>query len=346
MSRVGDSAHLSDAWWWSLPPNADIVVDCAGGPVGGMRRYLDELERWVDRQHAPVRPIGYGRGLGARWLLRRELEAHRSRPSLVVALNNVSFVTAGQLRTVLLRNAIHFLSPGELQDRRSQLRFAIAKGPIVRAALRRADRIVVPSASMADRVTAFSPNVAHRLEILHNPVRPLDHCSANGSPIEGRILCPVVDGPHKRLGVWLGEAIAALLCVVRSRKRPVQLEVTLDASQARRQGLPEHPWVSYLGLLSSTEMRRRQRTARTIFYPADVESFGYPLAEARVNRQPVVAPDTPLCHEIAGDALVAYRPGDLLSLVEAFDTALEVRLPALDHNPFDPDAHFERLFGL
>ena len=46
--------------------------------------------------------------------------------------------------------------------------------------------------------------------------------------------------------------------------------------------------------------------SRAIYFPTDLESFGYPLAEARVSGQPVIARDTALNREIAGPALCRY----------------------------------------
>ena len=62
--------------------------------------------------------------------------------------------------------------------------------------------------------------------------------------------------------------------------------------------------------------------SRAIYFPTGLESFGYPLAEARVNGQPVIARDTEQNREIAGPALCGYTVGDPDSLRHATEAAL------------------------
>ena len=54
--------------------------------------------------------------------------------------------------------------------------------------------------------------------------------------------------------------------------------------------------------------------ARAVYFPGGLESFGYPLAEARAGGRPVIARDTTQNQEIAGAALCGYTPGDPASL--------------------------------
>ena len=62
--------------------------------------------------------------------------------------------------------------------------------------------------------------------------------------------------------------------------------------------------------------------ARAVYFPGGLESFGYPLAEARAGGRPVIARDTAQNREIAGPALCGYTPGDPASLELAVKTAL------------------------
>ena len=92
-----------------------------------------------------------------------------------------------------------------------------------------------------------------------------------------------------------------------------------------------------IGRLPHTRLREWRTRSRAIFFPTDLESFGYPLAEARVSGQPVIACDTEQNREIAGRALCGYAPDDPGSLRRAVGLALTVQvLP--DPAPFDPTA--------
>nr|MDT0667094.1 hypothetical protein [Micromonospora sp. DSM 115978] len=78
-----------------------VLIDCAGGPMGGALRLLTELDMYLARRPATsVRVVGRGHRLSPQWLARRELTRAQDR---AVSLNNVSFVTTRAQRWVLLR---------------------------------------------------------------------------------------------------------------------------------------------------------------------------------------------------------------------------------------------------
>ena len=71
-----------------------------------------------------------------------------------------------------------------------------------------------------------------------------------------------------------------------------------------------HPRIELIGCLPHAELRELQARSCATYYPPELESFGYPLAEARVSGQPVIACDTEHNREIAGSALCGYTSGD------------------------------------
>jgi len=163
---------------------------------------------------------------------------------------------------------------------------------------------------------------------------------------EALVLCPVLDAPYKMLGQRLTDLTDAMEIVRREEVVGApRLLLTITEDEALALGLRRPEWVHLLGRLSPSELRAVQQSARVIVYPTTLESFGYPLAEARLARQPVVAPDTSHAREVAGDALVPYSPTDPGSLVVALSEALKRQLPGLVRNPFDPDAYFNRLLS-
>jgi len=105
-----------------------------------------------------------------------------------------------------------------------------------------------------------------------------------------------------------------------------------------------HPRVDLVGRLPCGELRIMQGRCRAVYFPTGLESFGYPLAEARVSGQPVIARDTAQNREIAGAALFGYTPGDPDSLRRAVEAALAADI-APDPGPFDPDRYFGWLLG-
>lgn len=317
-----------------------MVVDCAGAVMGGALRFLQELDGYLGRRADGIRTIGRARRISGPWLAERELRAGRC--GHTIALNNVTFAHAGRFKTVLLRNALHFLSDEE------RTFVTVSRGlrtqtAVVHGLLRRADRIVVPTSSMAARVVSIQPGVAGRIRVMHHPVSlPPPRVDR-----QNVILCPVLDAPYKVLGPRIAEVVAAMNQI--RREGPLggpDLELTLTPREAASLHLHLPSWVRLLGRLTPSELYEAQQSARAIVYPTTIESFGFPLAEARLGRQPVIAPQSAHAREVAGDALVGFDPTDSASLAGAVRRALELRLGPLNENPFDPNAYFDWLFSV
>jgi glycosyltransferase involved in cell wall biosynthesis len=319
---------------------AAVIVDAAGAQMGGAARYLDELHRYLIRTgRDDVRIIGSPRRLGPAWLLRRELAAracgHGGRR---VALNNVGFLAPGCERWTLLRNALHFLAEDEESRLDPPLRAAVARhAAAVRLAARRSDLLIAPSTAMAERVARVLPGLRDRLVVRPHPVSAGSHPRL---PRDAVILCPVLPAPYKRLAQRLAELLAAL----DGQPDPcLRLQVTAVASEVPA-ALARHPRVELVGRLDHRGLRPLQARSRALYFPTGLESFGYPLAEARVSGQPVIARDTAQNREIAGPALCGFTAGDAGSLHRAVDRALTLEV-APDPAPFDPGAYFGWLLG-
>ncbi len=318
---------------------AAVIVDAAGGQTGGAARYRHELLGYLARTgRGDVQVIGSQRRLTPGWLVRRELagRVHSRR----VALNNVGFVAPGGQRWTLLRNALHFLTEAEEAALRpgvlpaSVCRDAVA----VRLAAHRSDVIVVPSTVMAERVAWVAPGLRGRIVVRAHPV------SADPAPRLPRdptIICPVVFEPYKQMA----KRLSALLQVVGELEDDsVRVLVTADSAEVPA-AIACHPRIELLGRLPHARLRKRRARSRAIYFPTDLESFGYPLAEARVSGQPVIACDTEQNREIAGPALCGYSQGDPDSLRRAVEAALTTEIPP-DPGSFHPNRYFEWLLGM
>jgi glycosyltransferase involved in cell wall biosynthesis len=314
-----------------------VTVDAAGARMGGAARLKAELDGYLQRAgRDDVRVIGTSQHLGPSWLLRREVSRHsRGRR---VALNNVSFVAPGGERWTLLRNALHFLTEAEMPRLDSSGRVAaLYEAGVVRLAARRSDVLVAPCAAMADRVNQAVPGLASRIVVRPHPV------SADSIPDLARdpaILCPILFSPFKQMADRLRELVTA----IEAHDDPsIQLRVTAERAEVPPD-LACHPQVELVGRLSYACLRELWGRSRAVYFPTGIESFGYPLAEARVSGRPVIARDTEQNREIAGHALCGFTPGDDDSLRHAVARALTADV-APDPRPFDPDAYFSWLLG-
>jgi glycosyltransferase involved in cell wall biosynthesis len=154
-------------------------------------------------------------------------------------------------------------------------------------------------------------------------------------------LCPVLFYSYKQMTQRLTELLAA----VGDLEEPsVRVQVTAHTAEVPA-AVACHPQVELVGHLPCGEVREMQARSRAIYFPTGLESFGYPLAEARVSGQPVIARDTAQNREIAGPALCGYTSGDPDSLRRAVEAALTADVVP-DPGPFDPDRYFGWLLGL
>ena len=316
-----------------------IVVDAAGAVMGGAAKYLGELQGYIRRGgRLDIRLTGESRRLTPAWLARREWSARGA--MLRVALNNAGYVIGHGRNVTLLANALHFATSSELDNLGYVLPRALAlQTKVVRAAARRSDILVVPCSSMAERVAHFEPSLADRLAVKLHPLTQADWAGDRQAG-ERVVLMPILNAPYKRLGVHLANLLAASSELLNAGTR---ICVTAHGSDFA-ESLRRDARFDFVGPQSGAKLDALWRKATAVYFPTEIESFGYPLAEARANGIPVIALRTDQNREIAGDALCGYVRDDPSSLQNAVLEAFTRRI-APDATAFDPDAYFNWMFG-
>ena len=253
--------------------------------------------------------------MNASWLLRRELAGRKTLRR--VALNNISFAMPGGDRWTLIANALHFLSATEIAQLDVSLRTITSrKANVVRLAARRSDVIIAPCSTMAERITTVLPQVGSRVTVRPHPVSP------NSIPGEtpgyrnslSRHLLALQANEPEDSGI-----------AYRNQEFRDPIRQSTSHGKLRRIPSPElanNPNIELLGQLSSSAATTIWARCNAIYYPTELESFGYPLAEARASGHPVIARDTAQNREIAGPALCPFTPDDPDSLQEALGYAI------------------------
>jgi len=318
--------------------DASVIVDVAGGQIGGAARFRRELVRYLEHTgRMDVGIIGAARRLDPAWLVRREV-ACRSR-SRRVALNNVGFMVPGGERWTLLGNALHFLTDREIAVLDPSLRpVAGRQATVVRMAARRSDVLIAPCSAMAERIAHIMPTVAGRLAVRMHPVSSVS--LRPGLRTDPLILCPIIFEAYKHMPERLAEWLAA----TSGRIDPsVRMIVTAGASEVPAP-LARSPRLALVGRLDQAKLARLWARSRAVYFPTGLESFGFPLAEARASGLPVIARDTAQNREIAGPALCGFRVGDAGSLLAATESAVTRNFEP-DPAAFDPAAYFDWMLG-
>ena len=152
---------------------------------------------------------------------------------------------------------------------------------MVHLAARRSDVIVAPCTDMAERITRVLPSLRSRVVVRMHPVSA---DSVPALPRDQAILCPVLFSPYRRMVGRITEWLAA---IDKHGDPSVRLRVTADHAEVPAD-LARNPRIELVGRLDLSQLRRLWALSRAIYFPTSVESFGYPLAEARVNGQPVM----------------------------------------------------------
>ncbi len=319
-----------------------VLVDCAGARMGGARRLLLELDGYLADNHRPdVRIIGRDQPVNPTWLIQRERPWKHSR---VVSLNNVGFVVTPARRWLLLHQPQHFLDPEEIRNLGNRIDREIPwQAKVVRQAARRSDVIVVPTTGMAQRVAMAAPDLSSRISVRPNPLSMEPEPVSDRKP--GVFLCPVLFARWKRMGDILRVIDDAVGIVRRKHGTPVEVLVTATPQEAHTEGVGDARHLRFIGRITHADVTRYRRTSWATIYPTRIESFGYPLAEARLAAQPVVAHDTPHNREVAGGALVPFTRENPEEVADAIRRALETQVPQEHDNPFDRDRYFNWMLG-
>lgn len=313
------------------------TVDVTEDPMGGAAQLRAELYRCLTRSKwQDVRFIGNEYSIDASWQVRREI-ANPTRGRRL-AVNNVGLVADSGERWAPLANLLDFLTDSEWSNRRPDLRTATRRrAPVVHLAARRSDVIISPCTAMAECITKKPPSLQSRVVVCPHTVAA---CSILSMPRKPLILCLMFFSPYKHTVATIRDGVTA----INDHIDPSIWLLVMASHTETPPALASHPRIQMVGQLPLSELRHRWAQNCAIYRPTGIESFGFPLAEAQVHGQPVIARGTPQNKEIAGPALCGFAMGDADSLQHATRPAPTTTVPP-DPAPFDPDAYFDWMLG-
>ncbi|MCA8949577.1 MAG: glycosyltransferase family 4 protein [Planctomycetes bacterium] len=196
-----------------------------------------------------------------------------------------------------------------------------------RAAIGRADAVIVASATTASDVREFAPDAAARLFVVPFGA---DHvpADATGAPAPARAepyaLCVGTIEPRKNhrtlLAAWRQLPAPCPKLVVVGAIGWQCDEIVAELAAAERDGL-----IEWRRDCDDATLWQLLRDAALSVYPSLWEGFGLPPIEAMACGVPVVANDTPALRELVGDAAVLANATDADSLAAAIAATLANR---------------------
>jgi glycosyltransferase involved in cell wall biosynthesis len=250
-----------------------------------------------------------------------------------VVLSFGSFVPLqSSCRSVLeAGNALQFTPAYWRIIRRESVRVQVeehARWALLRASLRAAARVLVPTHAMRAEVVARLPDLAARVDVALWGVAPIFQQRRWSDPGEDVVLGVSKHGINKEFDVLI-----ATLPGLRRRFPRVRLVLTGTPDESRwsrrsaalgeRLGVADA--VCFAGDVPNARVPALIQQSRLLVFPTWCESFGLPLAEALAMGAPAVAADIPACREVGGDAARYYRPGSAESLESAIGDLLGSR---------------------
>ena len=207
---------------------------------------------------------------------------------------------------------------------------ALGMRALVPLAVRRAQRVIVPSESTRADLLRFTGAKSDRVDIVSYGIGQSPR--AGGDAGAGRELLGAGERPvalsvsAKRPHKNLARLIGALARIPQERRPllalpgyPTPHEQELRELAAER-GVAED--VRFLAWVSAEELGNLYAAADCFVFPSLYEGFGFPVLEAMARGVPVATSGRASLAEVAGDAALMFDPEDEGSIAEAIESLL------------------------
>lgn len=281
-----------------------------------------------------VTRIGHAGALRRLWwdqvTLRRIMR--REKVAVLYSTANFAMLYCPVPQILLVRNALYVSA---LYRKRFLLRqspwrrfeFALRRWWL-RVSTHQADQLLVPSKTMAEELSAAWPKLAARVRVNCYGVTNREtqaRARRPGAPF--KLAYASLYAEHKNLGTVLralrelaesGEADFQFCTTADPTWPPARTTTTWQEDLRLAQEEPLRGRVRFVSPERPDALRQLYEDCSLVIYPTLVESFGHPLLEALHAGLPVLAADTPINRELAGEAAVYFEglnPADLAAKI-------------------------------
>ncbi len=242
---------------------------------------------------------------------------------------------------VTIHDCIHLMFPQYLPGRGA---YWYAR-TMLRAAVRRADRVLTVSEASKRDILRFFPVPAGKVEVVPNGIDERFYCEPSPDEVARVRERYLLHGPfllytgnikpHKNL-----ERLIEAFARVRGRGLDDLRLLIIGNEVSRYPSLRRtvhrhklHTYVRFLGFVPDQMLAILYRLARVFVFPSLYEGFGLPPLEAMASGTPVVTSNVSSLPEVVGDAALLVDPYDVEALADAIfrvltDEALRAELVA------------------
>jgi glycosyltransferase involved in cell wall biosynthesis len=291
----------------------DLRLTVATTPSGARALRADGWEEFLSVLTLPCED---GQRLKRQWaeqvLLPRAARAAGA--EIVHSLASIAPLNAGTRAVVTLHDVTFLLRPtfGRVTT--------WGMGSLVRAAARRADRLITGTAAAREEICSVLRVDRDRFDVVHHGHEPATAVTPSPAEevrarfrLDGRqvVLCVAAKRPHKNQELLV--RTAPLLDPVTTIVLAGHAEPYERALRALTLELGVDDRVRFLDYVPAADLEALWRLADCAAFPTLGEGFGIPVIEALARGVPVAASDIPVLREI-GDGLLHYfdphRPDD------------------------------------
>ncbi len=218
-----------------------------------------------------------------------------------------------------IHDLIHLEVPGVVRNPIARRYLA----GLIRSALSRAERVIVPSRATAQVLHQRFPNSRTPVQVIPMgvDVERFGSVAVSVSPVDGPYWLHVTNGkPHKNLSGLLA-AFAKTRARLDGKLVIVgglgERRAEIHRRQARELGLADR--IVWAGPVTEAELVAWYRGARGVLIPSLSEGFGLPALEAMAAGVPVGASDVDGLAEVAGGAARLFDPVRIEGIAAAWD---------------------------
>lgn len=220
-------------------------------------------------------------------------------------------------------------------------------GAIINASIRRADKVIVQTDWMRNAVAKKAHVSTNKIVQILPDVENLNQYRRQGVRKSNQFFFPS--------GVMIYKNHECILraCTLLNQKEITDFNILFTIDDEALKSITDYQYDNQHENITTTGRLTKEQVLdayneRTLIFPSYIETFGYPLAEARQFESPILASDCPFCHEVLeGYQDVNYfdpfNPAELADLMEKSignalcpQTAIEKHIAVnVDNHPRD-----------